>query len=111
MNDGCLDAQETRIRSCGAFSLLFGISAYSAQKPVLSSNEHLIRVGPEIARQNIDYWIERAKSRSTESSRDSKENTVAGASDNGAGGAIVGHAAQGVAAGAVGGAVGSLTKR
>ena len=50
-----------------------------------------------MARQNIDYCIERAKATSTENSRDSKENAVAerrqavlaGAGAGGAGDAIV----------------------
>jgi hypothetical protein len=87
-------------------------------EPVLSSNEHLLRVVPEVAQQDIDNCMERAKATSTESDTDSSQNTVAGAATNsvagaaagGAGGAIVGQAAQGAAAGAVGGAVGSLTQ-
>ena len=97
------------------FSVLFGISGRATQRPVLSSNEHLIRVRPEIARQDIDNCMERAKSTSTESGTDSNQNAVAGAATSSvvgaaAGGAVVGQTAQAAAAGAVGGAVGSLTQ-
>ena len=106
------------IEAAALLSLLFGDSGCATQRPVLSSNEHLIRVGPEIAQQDIDYCIERAKATLTERGGDSKENAVAGAATSsvvgaaagGAGGAVFGQAAQGAAAGAVGGAVGSLTQ-
>ena len=61
------------------FSFLVGISGCSTQRPGLSFNEHLIRVGPDIARQDIDYCVERAKATSTESSADGNQNAVAGA--------------------------------
>ena len=98
--------------------LLFGIAGCAIQRPVLSSNEHLMRVGPEIAQQDIDNCMERAKATSTESGTDPGQNAVAGAATSsvvgaaagGAGGAVFGQAGQGAAAGAVGGVVGSLTQ-
>ena len=97
---------------------LLGIAGCATQTPVLSSNEHLMRVGPEIAQQDIDNCMERAKATSTESGTDSSQNAVAGAATSsvvgaaagGAGGAVFGQAGQGAAAGAVGGVVGSLTQ-
>jgi uncharacterized membrane protein len=85
---------------------------------VLSSNEHLIRVGPDVAQHDIDNCMERAKAISTERRSDPNQSAVAGAATSsvvgaaagGAGGAVFGQAAQGAAAGAVGGVVGSLTQ-
>ncbi len=97
-------------------SLLVGISACASQRPVLSSNAHLMRVGPDVGERDIDECIARAEAASTEGRATSKENVVAGtatssvvgAAAGGAGGAIVGQAGQGAAAGAVGGVVASL---
>ena len=77
-----------------------------------------MRVGLEIAQQDIDNCMERAKATSTESGTDSSQNAAAGAATSsvvgaaagGAGGAVFGQAGQGAAAGAVGGVVGSLTQ-
>ena len=111
-------AKKRELQAAALFSVLVVISGCATQKPVLSSNEHLLRVGPEVAQQDIDNCMERAKATSTESGTDSSQNTVAGAATNSvagaaagaAGGAIVGQAPQGAAPGAVGGAVGSLTQ-
>ena len=97
-------------------SVLLAASACSAQKPVLSSNTHLMNVGPAVAQRDIDECIARSE-QASEARQANKENPVAGAATGsvvgaaagGAGGAIFGHAGQGAAAGAVGGAVGSLT--
>ncbi len=97
-------------------SLLAGIAAGATQRPVLSSNEHLMRVGPEVGERDIDECIARAETASTERKEASKENVVAGAATSsvvgaaagGAGGAVVGQAGQGAAAGAVGGVVANL---
>ena len=102
-----------------SFALLV-ISACAAQKPVLSSNAHLLRVGSTVAEQDIDECIAYAQAGS-EAGQTNKENpkenpiasaattSVVGAAAGGAGGAIFGNAGRGAAAGAVGGAVGSLT--
>lgn len=100
-----------------ALSLSFVISACSSQRPLLSSNPHLARVGPNVAEQDIADCMERAKVASSERREPPKENvvvdtaanSVVGAAAGGAGGAVVGNAAHGAAAGAVGGAVASLT--
>jgi len=100
-------------------SLLVGISACASQRPVLSSNAHLMRVGPDVGERDIDECIARAEAASTEGRATSNENVVAGtatssvvgAAAGGAGGAIVGQAGQGAAAGAVGGVVASLCMR
>jgi outer membrane lipoprotein SlyB len=83
---------------------------------VLATNEHLIRVGSEVAKRDVDECIDRAKATSTESGGSSTGNVVAGsatssvvgAAAGGAGGAVVGQAGQGAAAGAVGGVVAGL---
>jgi uncharacterized protein YcfJ len=109
------------IGQIATFSLaLLVISACAAQKPVLSSNAHLMRVGSTVAEQDIDECIAYAEAGS-EAGQTNKENpkenpiasaattSVVGAAAGGAGGAIFGNAGRGAAAGAVGGAVGSLT--
>ncbi|MGH7930867.1 MAG: hypothetical protein ACREQV_24105, partial [Candidatus Binatia bacterium] len=98
-------------------ALLIGISACASQRPLLSSNEHLMRVGPSVGERDVDDCIARAEAASSEGGKTSGENAVAGAAGSsvvgaaagGAGGAVVGDAARGAAAGAVGGAVASLT--
>jgi len=85
---------------------------------MLSSNAHLMRVGPAVGERDIDDCVARAQAASTESHESDKENVVAsaatssvvGAAAGGAGGAVVGQAARGAAAGAVGGAVANLTR-
>ena len=96
---------------------LLGISGCASQRPVLSSNAHLMRVGPSIVDRDIEECITRADAAVTEGGESSKENlaagtatsSVVGAAAGGAGGAVVGQAGQGAAAGAIGGAVASLT--
>lgn len=95
-------------------SLLVGISACASQRPVLSSNAQLMRVGPDVGERDIDECIARAEAASTEGRETSNvvagtaTGSVVGAAAGGAGGAVVGQAAQGAAAGAVGGAVAGL---
>ena len=96
--------------------LLLGISSCASQRPVLSPNAHLMRVGPSVGERDIGECIDRAEAASTEGRETSKENVVAdtatgsvvGAAAGGAGGAVVGRAGQGAAAGAAGGAAASL---
>ena len=96
----------------------FAASACASQRPMLASNEHLMRVGPNVAKQDIDDCMARAQVTASESGGSVGGNAVAGAATGsvagaaagGAGGAIFGNAGQGAAAGAVGGAVGSLTQ-
>jgi hypothetical protein len=101
-------------------SAVLAVSACAAQKPMLSSNDHLMRVGPSVAEQDIDQCIAYAEA-GPEAGQTNKENpkgnpiadaattSVAGAAAGGAGGAIFGNAGQGAAAGAISGVVGSLT--
>ena len=71
---------ENSMRMGAALTLLvLGIAGCAIQRPVLSSNEQLMRVGPEIAQQDIDDCMERAKATSTESGTDSSQNAAAGA--------------------------------
>jgi outer membrane lipoprotein SlyB len=104
------------LRAATVVSLLLEISACASQRPVLSSNDHLTRVGPEVGERDIDECIARAEATLTERRETSTENVAAGAATSSvvgaaagsAGGAVVGQAGQGAAAGAVGGAVASL---
>ena len=97
-------------------SLLAVIPACAAQRPVLSSNAHLMNVGSAAGERDVDECMARAEAALTEGRDTSKESVAAGAATSsvvgaaagGAGGAVVGHAGSGAAAGAVGGAVGSL---
>jgi hypothetical protein len=97
-------------------ALLVGVSACATQRPVLSSNAHLARVGSSEGERDIDACIGRAKA-TPEGGETSKENAIAGtatgsvvgAAAGGAGGAVVGRAGQGAAAGAAGGAAAGLT--
>ncbi len=111
---------KTTSRVAAFASALFAISACATQKPVLSSNDHLMRVGSTVAEHDVDECIAYAKAGS-EAGPINKENlkespiaaaatsSVVGAAAGGAGGAIFGNAGTGAAAGAVAGAVGSLT--
>jgi len=113
---GFMCVKKTILQGVTLVSLLLEISACASQRPVLSSNEHLMRVGPEFGERDIDECIAGAEEASTEGGKASKENVVAGAATGsvvgaaagGAGGAVVGQAGQGAAAGAVGGVVASL---
>jgi hypothetical protein len=80
-------AKKRELEAAALFSVLVIISGCATQKPVLSSNEHLLRVGPEVAQQDIDHCMERAKATSTEGGTDSSQNTVAGAATNSVAGA------------------------
>jgi outer membrane lipoprotein SlyB len=98
-------------------SLSVGVLACASQRPVLSPNDHLMRVGASAAGQEIDECMARAEAAITEVGT-SGENVVAGAATSSAvgaaagaaGGAVVGEAAQGAAAGAAGGAVAGITQ-
>jgi outer membrane lipoprotein SlyB len=109
--------KNTFLAGATVVSLLLGIFACASQRPVLSSNEHLSRVGAEVAEREIDECINQAKVR-TDGVDASKDNVVAGAATGsvagaaagGATGAVFGHAGRGAAAGAVGGVAGGLTQ-
>jgi len=104
------------LRIAAFSSLLAVIPACSTQRPVLSSNAHLMSVGSAAGERDIDECIAHAEAALSEGRDTPKEGVVAGAATSsvvgaaagGAGGAVVGHAGSGAAAGAVGGAVGSL---
>jgi hypothetical protein len=97
--------------------LLMATAGCASHRPLLASNAHLTRVGPDVGERDIDDCMERAKVASSEGGSSGNENVVAGtaassvvgAAAGGAGGAVFGHAAQGAAAGAAGGAAASLT--
>jgi outer membrane lipoprotein SlyB len=99
-------------------SLLVGLSACATQRPVLSSNDHLTRVGSAAAERDVEECIRRAElyrsggdgvdTAKGSAVADTVTNSTVGAAAGGAGGAIVGRAGQGAAAGAAAGAAGSL---
>jgi phage tail tape-measure protein len=109
--------KNTILHGATVVSVVLGIVACASQRPVLSSNEHLGRVGAEVGERDIDECIKQAKVR-TDGVDGSKDNVVAGAATSsvggaaagGATGAVFGHAGRGAAAGAVGGVAGSLTQ-
>jgi outer membrane lipoprotein SlyB len=108
--------KNTILHSVALVSVVLGICACASHRPVLSSNEHLSRVGAEVAERDIDECIIQAKAR-TDGVNASNDNVVAGAATGsvagaaagGATGAAFGHAGRGAAAGALGGVVGSVT--
>jgi outer membrane lipoprotein SlyB len=99
-------------------ALLIGLSACATQRPVLSSNEHFMRVGSSVAERDVDDCIRRAEvyRSSGDGGENTKESAVAdtvtssavGAAAGGAGGAVVGRAGEGAAVGAAASAAGSL---
>ena len=97
-------------------ALLFGLSACASQRPVLSSNEHLVRVGPRAAEQDIDECMRRAQAvgegsdnRAASTAASTAGSAAIGAAAGGAGGAVVGQAGQGAAIGAASSAAATLT--
>ncbi|HEU4345960.1 MAG TPA: hypothetical protein VFU31_30785 [Candidatus Binatia bacterium] len=98
-------------------SLSIGLSACATQRPVLSPNTHLMRVGSSVAEQEVDDCMRLAEMSSSErgespqgtAAADTVTSSAVGAAAGGAGGAVVGRAGQGAAAGAAGGAAASLT--
>ena len=112
-----MSMKKTRRQGATLVLVLLGISACASQRPVLSPNEQLLRVGPEVGERDIDECLARAnEATATESAEASTENvatgaatsSVVGAAAGAAGGAIVGEAGRGAAAGSVGGLAASL---
>ena len=107
-----MSTKNTIMHGATLVSLLVGILACASQRPVLSSNEHLMRVGATVGERDIDECIARAEATSTESGENvftgTATSSVVGAAAGGAGGAVVGQAAQGAAVSAVSGVVASL---
>jgi uncharacterized protein YcfJ len=99
-------------------SLLVGIGACAAQRPVLYPDAALERSGPKQAQEDIDECMRRAdayvssgaaKRRTAErTARHAGTGTVIGAAGGAVGGAVVGHPGRGAAAGAAGGFTGGL---
>ncbi|MGH7835807.1 MAG: hypothetical protein ACREQK_19340 [Candidatus Binatia bacterium] len=103
-----------------AFSLSLGLTACSAQRPVLYPNERMKQVGTEAAERDINDCMRRGEQyvesggRAGEVAGKAAAGTGAGAAiggaAGGAGGAAIGHAGRGAAAGAAGGAAAGLTR-
>ena len=96
-------------------ALVIVLSACASYRPSLSSNEHLMRVGPSVAERDIDQCIRQAEA--VNDGRDNLAESAAvntagsaavGAAAGGAGGAVVGQAGQGAAIGAASSAAASL---
>lgn len=93
--------------------LLLAATGCSTQRPVLYPNEHLKRVGPKLAEQDIEECLRQAggyvrpegrAEKAAESAITSAGTDAAiGAAGGAAGGAVVGRAGTGAAAGAAGG--------
>ena len=88
---------KTVLHTTITMALLFGLSACASHRPVLSSNEHLIRVGSRVAEQDIDECMRRA-----EAVGEGHENRAASTAANTAGSAAVGAAAGGAGGAVVG---------
>ena len=110
---------QANLKTAMLLFLSVGLSACVSQKPVLHSNEHLVRVGSAVAERGIDECMRRAGQyeSSSEGGRNAGESAATdtvtgaavGAAGGGAGGAVIGQAGRGAAAGAAGGAAASLT--
>jgi hypothetical protein len=90
------------------------LSSCSAQRPVLSSNDHLARVGAPAAERDIDECMRRGEVVEREKPKDNVigntvTSSVVGAAAGGAGGAVVGRAGEGAGVGAAAAAATSLT--
>jgi hypothetical protein len=51
---------QTSLKTAMLLFLPVGLSACVSQRPVLHSNEHLMRVGPTVAERDIDECVRRA---------------------------------------------------
>jgi hypothetical protein len=110
----------TKIFYFAAFSLSLGLTACSAQRPVLYPNDRFKQVGSDTAQREIDDCIRRGEQyvesggRAGEVAGKAAAGTGAGAAigaaAGGAGGAAIGHAGRGAAAGGAGGAAAGLTR-
>ena len=106
---------KTALHTALSTALLIGLSACGSQRPVLSANEHLGRVGPRLAEQDIDECMRRAESvgeghenRAASTAASTAGSAAVGAAAGGAGGAVVGQAGQGAAIGAASSAAATL---
>lgn len=108
----------TTLKTAMLLSGLFGLAACAAQRPVLYSNEQLMRVGPTVGERDIDECMRRAEGYGSSehgpdvgesAATDTVTSAAAGAAGGGAGGAVIGQAGRGAAAGAAGGAAAGLT--
>jgi outer membrane lipoprotein SlyB len=96
-------------------AFLVGLSGCASNRPVLSANDHLMRVGSGTAARDIDECMRRAEAVSdgrenvAESAAVSTAGSAAvGAAAGGAGGAVIGQAGRGAAIGAASSAAASL---
>ena len=112
----CMIAMNKRTFKAGlTTALLIVLTACASHRPLLYSNEHLMRVGPSAAERDIDQCIQHAEAAS-EGRENLAENAAVstagsaaiGAAAGGAGGAVVGQAGQGAAIGAASSAAASL---
>jgi outer membrane lipoprotein SlyB len=106
---------KTTLNTGLATALLIVLPACASHRPSLSSNEHLMRVGPSVAERDIDQCMRQA-----EAANEGRENlaesaaintagsAAVGAAAGGAGGAVVGQAGQGAAIGAASSAAATL---
>ena len=106
---------KTVLHTTITMALLLGLSACASHRPVLSSNEHLIRVGSRVAEQDIDECMRRAEAvseghenRAASTAASTAGSAAVGAAAGGAGGAVVGSAGQGAAVGAASSAAATL---
>jgi outer membrane lipoprotein SlyB len=106
---------KTALNTLLSTALLFWLPACGSQRPLLSSNEHLVRVGSRVAEQDIDECMRRAEvagdgheNRAASVAANTAGSAAVGAAAGGAGGAVVGQAGQGAAIGAASSAAATL---
>ncbi len=110
-----VDMNKRTLNIALATTLLVVLPACASQRPSLSPNDHLKRVGSSVAERDTDECIQQAEGAS-EGRDDLAENAAVstvgsaaiGAAAGGAGGAVVGQAGQGAAIGAASSAAASL---
>jgi len=96
--------------------LLAPLSIGCTKKPVLYPNATYHRMGPEIAKKDIDICIDYAKEMGARANRAGRVagqtagSTATGAAAGAAAGAVRGHAGTGAAMGAAGSAAGGLVR-
>jgi hypothetical protein len=108
---------QTGLTRVMALVALVALSACAAQRPVLSPNDHLNRVGSAVAERDVDECMRRAEgsvfaaegggNTGEKAAADAVTGVAVGAAAGGAGGAVAGNAGQGAAIGAASAAAAS----
>lgn len=102
------------------FCLLLLLASCAARRPVLYPNEQWHRVGPEVAKRDVDECMAKAEEFLASESRGAEvaeraalgagTGAAVGAAGGAAGGAVAGHAGRGAAVGAAAGGAAGATR-